>query len=79
VAAGIAASHVFRPVNRAGCIAGELLGEKVVWQRSNDRVRAPIDNSAAIFSVVAGIITAEGIFTRRAQSSPVQGDRDCKT
>jgi integrase len=32
VAAGIATGHVFRPVNRAGCIAGELLGEKVVWQ-----------------------------------------------
>src|SRR5229473_4068383 len=24
--------HVFRPVNRAGCITGETLGEKVVWQ-----------------------------------------------
>src|SRR5579871_79116 len=24
--------HVFRPMNRAGCITGERLGEKVVWQ-----------------------------------------------
>jgi len=28
----IGAGHVFRPVNRAGCITGERLGEKVVWQ-----------------------------------------------
>jgi integrase len=30
--AGIAASHVFRPVNRASSVTGERLGEKVVWQ-----------------------------------------------
>jgi site-specific recombinase XerD len=30
--AGVDASHVFRPVNRAGSITGERLGEKVVWQ-----------------------------------------------
>src|SRR6267154_3008640 len=29
---GIAAGHVFRPVNRAGTVTGERLGEKVVWQ-----------------------------------------------
>jgi integrase len=29
---GVAAGHVFRPVNRAGAITGERLGEKVVWQ-----------------------------------------------
>jgi integrase len=31
-ACGIAAGHVFRPVNRAGTLTGERLGEKVVWQ-----------------------------------------------
>jgi site-specific recombinase XerD len=31
-AAGVATSHVFRPVNRAGAVTGERLGEKVVWQ-----------------------------------------------
>ena len=30
--AGFAAGHVFRPVNRAGAVTGERLGEKVVWQ-----------------------------------------------
>ena len=30
--AGVAAGHVFRPVNRAGTVTGERLGEKVVWQ-----------------------------------------------
>jgi len=30
--AGLVAGHVFRPVNRAGCITGDRLGEKVVWQ-----------------------------------------------
>jgi site-specific recombinase XerD len=29
---GVSDSHVFRPVNRAGCVAGERMGEKVVWQ-----------------------------------------------
>ncbi|HWZ34138.1 MAG TPA: hypothetical protein VNX18_22525 [Bryobacteraceae bacterium] len=29
--AGVAARHVFRPVNRAGAVTGEHLGEKVVW------------------------------------------------
>src|SRR5467141_2766712 len=29
--AGLAAGHVFRPVNRAGQVSGERLGEKVVW------------------------------------------------
>jgi len=29
---GVVAGHVFRPVNRAGSITGERLGEKVVWQ-----------------------------------------------
>src|SRR5271154_7055740 len=29
---GVAAGHVFRPVNRAGAITGDRLGEKVVWQ-----------------------------------------------
>lgn len=32
VAAGVADGHVFRPVNRADRLAGERLGEKVVWQ-----------------------------------------------
>src|SRR5258708_6686068 len=31
-AAGIAEGYVFRPVNRADVVAGERLGEKVVWQ-----------------------------------------------
>jgi integrase len=31
-AAGVADGHVFRPVNRAGVITGDRLGEKVVWQ-----------------------------------------------
>ena len=31
-ASGIASGHVFRPVNRGGYIAGERLGEKIVWQ-----------------------------------------------
>src|SRR5258706_4029546 len=31
-AAGVVAGHVFRPVNRAGSVTGERLGEKVVWQ-----------------------------------------------
>jgi len=30
--AGVATGRVFRPVNRAGCVTGERLGEKVVWQ-----------------------------------------------
>jgi integrase len=30
--AGVVDSHVFRPVNRADKLAGECLGEKVVWQ-----------------------------------------------
>jgi site-specific recombinase XerD len=30
--AGVEAGHVFRPVNRAGSVTGERLGEKVVWQ-----------------------------------------------
>src|ERR1700683_5368112 len=30
--AGVAADHVFRPVSRSGCVTGERLGEKVVWQ-----------------------------------------------
>jgi site-specific recombinase XerD len=28
----VAAGHVFRPVNKAGSVTGERLGEKVVWQ-----------------------------------------------
>jgi len=31
-AAGVADGNVFRPVNRAGSITGDRLGEKVVWQ-----------------------------------------------
>jgi len=31
-AAGVAAGQVFRPVNRAGAVTGERLGEKAVWQ-----------------------------------------------
>ena len=31
-ASGVAAAHVFRPVNRGGRVTGERLGEKVVWQ-----------------------------------------------
>jgi integrase len=31
-AAGLAEGHVFRPVNRAGRVGSERLGEKVVWQ-----------------------------------------------
>ena len=29
---GVTTGHVFRPVNRAGSVTGERLGEKVVWQ-----------------------------------------------
>src|SRR3984957_5364370 len=29
---GVAEGRVFRPVNRAGCVTGDHLGEKVVWQ-----------------------------------------------
>jgi len=28
----VAQGHVFRPVNRSGCVTGERLGEKIVWQ-----------------------------------------------
>jgi hypothetical protein len=31
-AAGVSEGHIFRPVNRADRVAGERLGEKVVWQ-----------------------------------------------
>jgi site-specific recombinase XerD len=31
-ATGVADGHLFRPVNRAGCVTGGRLGEKVVWQ-----------------------------------------------
>src|SRR5208282_6039390 len=31
-ASDVTADHVFRPVNRRGCVSGERLGEKVVWQ-----------------------------------------------
>ncbi len=31
-ASGVARRPVFRPVNRGGCVTGERLGEKVVWQ-----------------------------------------------
>jgi len=31
-ASDIADGHVFRPVNRGGCVTGDRLGEKVVWQ-----------------------------------------------
>jgi hypothetical protein len=30
--AGLVAGHVFRPVNRAGSVISDGLGEKVVWQ-----------------------------------------------
>ena len=30
--ASVAEGHVFRPVNRADCVTGQALGEKVVWQ-----------------------------------------------
>jgi integrase len=30
--ANVVAGHVFRPVIRAGCVTGDRLGEKVVWQ-----------------------------------------------
>jgi integrase len=29
--AAVEAGHVFRPVNRAGSVTGERMGEKVVW------------------------------------------------
>jgi site-specific recombinase XerD len=29
---GVTVDHVFRSVNRRGCVTGERLGEKVVWQ-----------------------------------------------
>ncbi len=32
LASGPAQGHVFRPVGRGGTVAGERLGEKVVWQ-----------------------------------------------
>jgi site-specific recombinase XerD len=31
-ASTVADGHVFRPVNRGGCVTGERLGEKIVWQ-----------------------------------------------
>jgi site-specific recombinase XerD len=31
-ASRVTADHIFRPVNRGGCVTGERLGEKVVWQ-----------------------------------------------
>ena len=31
-ASGVANGHVFRPVNREGCVNGGRLGEKIVWQ-----------------------------------------------
>jgi integrase len=31
-ASNVAAGQVFRTVNRGGCVTGERLGEKVVWQ-----------------------------------------------
>jgi integrase len=31
-ASGVAAGQVFRSVNRSGTLAGESLGEKVIWQ-----------------------------------------------
>ena len=31
-ASSVDAGHVFRPVNRPGCVTGDRLGEKVVWQ-----------------------------------------------
>src|SRR6202163_3379827 len=31
-ATGVEGVHVFRPVNRAGAVTGDRLGEKVVWQ-----------------------------------------------
>jgi site-specific recombinase XerD len=31
-ASAVAKGHVFRPVNRPGCVTGERLGEKIVWQ-----------------------------------------------
>jgi integrase len=30
--AGVAEGYIFHPVNRAGRVTGEALGEKVVWQ-----------------------------------------------
>src|ERR1700722_9928404 len=39
-AAGIATGRVCRPVNRAGCIKGELLGEKIVWQMLRQHAEA---------------------------------------
>jgi integrase len=30
--ASVTTGHVFCPVNRTGCVTGECLGEKVVWQ-----------------------------------------------
>ena len=30
--AGVTEGYVFRPVNRADRVTGEVLGEKVVWQ-----------------------------------------------
>jgi len=29
---GVATGHIFRLVNRRGCMTGERMGEKVVWQ-----------------------------------------------
>jgi len=31
-ASDVSSDHVFRPVNRKGCVSGARLGEKVVWQ-----------------------------------------------
>jgi integrase len=31
-ASAVAEGHVFRPVNRGGCVTGVRLGEKIVWQ-----------------------------------------------
>jgi site-specific recombinase XerD len=31
-ASSVANGHVFRPLNRGGCVTGERLGEKIVWE-----------------------------------------------
>src|SRR5216684_1525415 len=38
--AGVADGYVFRPVNRADVVAGERLGEKVVWQMLQQYAKA---------------------------------------
>jgi site-specific recombinase XerD len=51
-AAGVADGHVFRPVNRADRVAGESLGQKVVWQMLQQHAEAAGVSGIAPFTVM---------------------------